>query len=347
MKRCVAERTKKLVRANQLLSVNEKALADFFTEAPMGLLLADAEGLIVRANHALAAMLGVPAVELCGRRLAEFFTERFAFIEAMARLCINEPVSDYLVRLRRRDGRMLDTLINAKAVRERGRLVCSRWFVRDVTRLLELQKEILAVGERVQQRIGQELHDDICQQLASIEFLCRALQRQLTANAPDAADRATEIGGLLRKTITHVRELSHMMVPMEVETQDLDESLRTLAASIRKSHGIECRFHGAPAPRVSGGTARVYLYRIAQEAIQNAIKHGRARRIRITLSAENRCILLTVTNNGRSLAATMHKKQRFGLRIMEYRARALRGSLALRNRKGGGTILSCSIPLAD
>jgi signal transduction histidine kinase len=326
---------------------SEEALADFFADAPIGLLWLGPDGRILRANQTQAAMLGRGGRSLFGRRLGEFCAEPEAIEAVLGRLGRKEPVCDYPLVLVRRDRSRLQALIDASGVWEGGRLARSRWFVRDETRRRELEKEILGIGERVQRRIGQDLHDDLCQQLTGIEFLCRALERELADVARPEARRAGEIAQITRQAIHHAHDLSHGLSPMELEAEGLTVALRNLAAGARNLFGIDCRFRGRAGAGGEDPEARIHLYRIAQEALTNAIKHGKAKRIDIRLEAGPGKIILSVQDDGAGLPARQardHGANGFGLPIMDCRARALQGSLALRSRKGGGTLLVCAIP---
>lgn len=328
------------------LRQSEQALADFFTEAPVGLLWVAPDGRILRANYAQAAMLGYRLEELRGREARELCADPEAAREMILRLARMEPVHDNLLRLRRRDHSILQGLIDANGLWRDGKLVHSRWFIRDITRYVELQKEILAIGERVQQRIGQDLHDDLCQRLTSIEFLSRALERQLGLSSPAEAARAKEIARLTRQAITYTRELSHTMSPMELAAEGLVRALKNLANQTKDLFGIDCRFRGDVRWSFEDNTVQTYLYRIAQEAIQNAMKHGKARRIQIGLKENRDHIVLSVQDDGVGLPLKMRKRRGFGLHIMNYRANTLGGSLDVQKGKRRGVCLVCSIPKA-
>ena len=326
------------------LRQSEQSLAAFFAEAPMGLLWITPDGRILRANKAQAALLGHRSDELFGRRVAEFGADPEIVPAMVARLAQKESLHHNLVRLRQKDGTILHTLIEANGFWENGRMVHSRWFVRDVTRRVELQKEILGIGEGVQRRIGQDLHDDLCQQLTGIEFLSQALERRLAGKSPVEAVRAREISRLTRQAIGYTRELSHTMSPMELAADGLAEALRNLADRTKRVFRIDCRFRGDSTSLADDGVTRIYLYRIAQEAINNAIKHGKAKRILIGLKTNRDNIILGVQDNGVGLPVKLPAKTGFGLRIMDYRAATLGGSLSVQRRKRGGTCVVCSIP---
>ena len=330
-------------RAEADIRRSEQALTDFFAEAPIGLLWVAPDGRILRANRAQAAMLGCRDEELLGRRWPEFCANREVVSDLLERVARKKSVQNSVLRLLGKDRALVHVFVDANGLWEGGKLVHSRWFVRDVTRRVELEKQILSVGEQVQRRIGQDLHDDLCQQLASIEFLGRALERRLAPDSPAEGARAGELTRLTRLAITHARELAHGMAPMELETGGLAAALGNLAARARKLFRVDCRFRCDCPEFVHHPAARIHLYRIAQEGVNNAIKHGKAGRIRMGLAMDKSNLVLSVRDNGGGLPPKL-PDDGFGLRIMEYRAGMLGGSLAVSRRKSGGTLLVCCIP---
>lgn len=333
------------IRVNQRLEASERTLVEFFAEAPIGLLWVAPDGRILGANHALASILRCPADELCGRLLVEFCAEPRRIASAIERLAKKKTLREFRLQLRRGKDSLVHVLVDANGLWEKGRLVHLRWFVRDVSQQVELQREILTVGERVRRRIGHDLHDDLCQRLTSIEFLTRALERRLYAQAPNEVLRTKEISQLIRQAIVYTRELSHRMSPMELETKSLTDALKTLAAGTRKLFNVSCRFLGNSAMSVEDGMVRIHLYRIAQEAINNAIKHGKAKRLWLSVAAKDNRLLLSVQDDGVGMPKRLPKHLGFGLRIMQYRANTLEGDLVVRRRNGGGTVVTCSIPV--
>ncbi len=329
--------------AESALRQSEAALADFFEQAPLGLLWVSPDGRILRVNRAQLAMLGQSHEDLFGRKLVEFAATPELVSLMLERLARKESLRDHLAQFRHRDGSLRHVLIDANDFWEKGKMLHSRWFVRDVTRRIELEKEILAIGERVQQRIGQDLHDDLCQQLTSIEFLARSLERQLSGPAPDEAARAREITQLTRQAITHSRELAHGMYPVDLGTEGPAGALKELAARTNKLFRVDCKFRCDSFVRLNDETSQTHLYRIAQEAIGNAVKHGMASRIDLRLRETGDKIILSVRDNGLGLPKAVDKRMGLGLRIMQYRAGVIGGALSVRKRLKGGTAVVCSI----
>jgi signal transduction histidine kinase len=219
----------------------------------------------------------------------------------------------------------------------------SRWFVRDTTRRAELERRALDIAEQERQRIGRDLHDDLCQQLTGIEFLSQTLAHQLLAQSPAQAERAREIAQMVREAITHTRDLARGLSLAELETRGLAGALDHLARRTRKLFKVKTHFCSAmsgfgPAPVVG-----IHLYRIAQEAVGNALKHGRARRIDISLARRSDRLVLTVKDDGLGLPLKPCNGNGMGLRAMQYRARAIGGTVAFQRNQDAGTTVSCSV----
>ena len=273
-------------QAEEALRRREQELADFFAESPLGLLWVGPDGRIQRVNQAELELLGRTGDEVFGRHVSELHADAKAAADVLDRLAKRQTVQNYRARLRHKDGTQREVLIDANGLWEQERLVHSRWFTRDITRRVELEREILAISEREQRRLGHDLHDDLCQQLAGIEFLSQRLASDLAARVRREAPQAKEIAQMVQRAMTQTRELARGSSPVRLEAEGLADALRELAAGTKKVFGCDCRFRCDPPVLVPNHTVAIHLYRIAQEAVSNAIKHGQARRIEISLTAQ-------------------------------------------------------------
>ena len=215
--------------------------------------------------------------------------------------------------------------------------------VRDVTESKELEKEILAISEREQRRMGQDLHDDLCQQLAGIEFLSKALQQQLKTQ-PLAA-KAGEIAELIRAAINYTRQLARGLAPLELEAEGLMRGLQALATRTTDLFKVDCALECPATVLVQDPATSTHLYRIAQEAVANSIKHGKATRIRIALAAKPEGAELTIRDNGGGHLPEASSSSGMGLRIMRYRSDVIGGSFAMHSNDPTGTVVVCTFPL--
>lgn len=330
-------------RAEDALRKNEQELADFFTESPLGLFWAGPDGRIVQVNQAELKLLDRRLEEVLGRPVSQFYLDSGIIKSIRHRLAKKETVQNCRARLRQKNGGIKHVLIDANGLWEKGRLIHTRWFVRDITRRVELEVEILSISEREQRRLGQDLHDDLCQQLAGIEFLTQTLRSALAANSRHEAVQAQEIARMVRVAMHKTRELAHGLSPVRLEDEGLMNAFRELAERIRTVFQIDCRFNCRKAIRVTDDTVSIHLYRIAQEAVSNAIKHGKAQRIDIGLAAKDGGVVLKVSNNGVALPRSRSNRTGMGMRIMQYRAGIIGGSLVVKLDGKKKVTLVCTV----
>lgn len=215
----------------------------------------------------------------------------------------------------------------------------------DITARQRLERQILEISDREQARIGQDIHDGLCQQLVSLAFDANTLQRKLEArNEPEAA-AAQRMARYLDEAITESRQLSRGLFPIRLAAEGLPSALEELAHATAERYHIPCEFRGPTASPVLSKPTATHLYRIAREAINNAVKHGQARLIIIHLENQAKAVELRVQDNGVGLLADGRlKSSGMGLHIMEYRARSIGGTLRLAPAPSGGTIVSCCVP---
>jgi PAS domain S-box-containing protein len=217
----------------------------------------------------------------------------------------------------------------------------------DITERRRLEQEIIEVSDREQIRIGQDLHDGLCQVLAGINMLAVVLKRELAANArPEAAD-AEAIAAYASKAVAQARAVSRGLSPVELETHGLMAALEELAASTEKLFKVRCQFVCQDHVLIRDNAKATHLYRIAQEAISNAVKHGQAANITITLSDGDRTGHLIITDDGSGFAGAAPSQGRgkgMGLRTMNYRATIIGATLAIESLQPRGTRVTCSFP---
>jgi PAS domain S-box-containing protein len=325
------------------LRSSARDLTDFFNHSPLGLLWVTPDGCIRRVNQAALELFGCSLEECLSRPVPDLLVEPEAAAEILNQLTQRAPVQNHRARFRRPNGSVRHVLIDANGLWERGRMVHSRWFVRDITRQVELEREILSVAEQERQRLGQDLHDDLCQQLTGIEFLSQTLAGQLASSSGRNVERAREIARMIRQAITHTRDLAHGLSPTELEADGLIGALHQLADRTRAMFRVTCQFHCKVPVEFKDTGLGIHLYRIAQEAVTNAVKHGKARRVDISLARNKKVLRLAVADNGAGLPSSLQKMRGMGLRVMQYRAGVIGGTLELGQNAAGGTTVTCSV----
>jgi PAS domain S-box-containing protein len=216
---------------------------------------------------------------------------------------------------------------------------------RQISMRRQLEEEILHISEREQQRIGQDLHDDLGQQLAGIWLLSDVLKSSLAREGSAEAANAEKITGLLKNALGLTRALSRGLHPVAAGAGGITKAMDELAARTCDAFRINCGCHCRFDTDLDNTTA-THLYRIAQEAVTNAVKHGMASQIDISLSSNAHSITLSVKNNGLSMPEPSASHQGMGLRIMRYRADMIGGTLKIQNNpEAGGTIVTCTLPI--
>jgi PAS domain S-box-containing protein len=265
-----------------------------FTQALIGLLWVGPSGEVLRVNDAYLELVGCGHDGCVGHSISQFHADPGAAERLLEQLACGKSLQHLRQRLRCTDGSIRHVVIDANGLWEKQRLLHSSWFVRDITHMVELERQILSISEREQRRLGRDLHDDLCQRLATTEYLCHALQRELVRHRRPEAKRAREIGKLLQETTSHARGVAAGLATVELQEQGLRGALKHLLRRTRRAFGISCTLR-ADGFQGTDLQHELHLYRIAQEAVSNALRHGRARRIHVRLATTRAGITLRDT----------------------------------------------------
>lgn len=213
----------------------------------------------------------------------------------------------------------------------------------DITENKRLEREIQEISEREKRRIGQDLHDGLGQYLTGIACMVKVVEQKLEArDLPESGD-VKKITTMVNETIAQSRDLARGLCPVELENNGLHAALQELAGRVSRAN-INCTFKSPQMIRVYDNAAAVHLYRIAQEAVNNAIKHGRSKNITIGLGAQNNQVLLTIEDDGAGFPERGMKTEGMGLRVMNYRAGMIGATVTIECPPAGGTLLKCLVP---
>lgn len=215
----------------------------------------------------------------------------------------------------------------------------------EVAQRRHLQHQLLEISEREQRRIGQDLHDGLGQQLTGMMLLNDALLKELAQNSRPESAQATRISALLAEARVQVQQLARGLHPVPAAPEGLTTALSQLAQSVSSLHNIECQFECAQPVSIYDTLAATHLFRIAQEAVHNAIRHGHSKRIRLVLTQQNGSIALTVQDDGAGISQKAAATGGLGLQIMKSRCEAIGASLALSALPSHGTRLECRLPV--
>jgi PAS domain S-box-containing protein len=320
--------------------------ARFFDQSLDLLCVAGFDGKFKYLNPAWTAALGRSLEELTSVPFFEFVhpDDRAATRAEMSTLGQGVETICFENRYLHRNGKYRWLQWNARQSPDRKLIFAT---ARDVTPQKLLEQEIIGVADRERERIGREVHDGVCQTLAGIAALSTKLSRGLAANAdPAAAATAAEITRLLNTSIQAARDLARGLSSLGINEVGLGGVLRTLALNVQHMFGVACGLVLDPTSVGIHSEAEGQLFRIAQEAVNNAVTHGRAARIDIRLATRNGKGVLTIEDDGVGLPKGARRSGGIGLHTMEYRARLIGASFKLQRRPGGGTKVTCAFPLS-
>jgi PAS domain S-box-containing protein len=208
----------------------------------------------------------------------------------------------------------------------------------------QLENEILGVIEREQRRIGRDLHDGLCQMTMATAMISEGLARDLADRAlPREARTSRRITELIQATGDEARRLSRGLSPVSLEADGLAIALEDLAISTRKLFHVRCRFRCAAAVPIADHTTAVHLFRIAQEAVSNAVRHAKPRHIEIGLRRDHARLILSIADDGRGLPQRPPTRHGMGLHVMRYRADIIGGVIRFERGPKRGTIVTCLV----
>jgi len=291
--------------------------------------------------------------EIWGRSCASLYASPRDWVEAVhpedrahvLKAALTRQVSgkyDEEYRIRRPDGSMRWIRDRGFPVRDEAGKVCRiAGIAEDVTERKELERRLLEVTDREQARIGQDIHDGLCQKLVGASFAAVLLREDLSAQARPEVGRASKITVLLGDAIAQARDLARGLYPIRLETDGLLPALQELAVSVSAQSEIACQVECPQLPLVRDPTMATHLYRIAQEAVNNALKHARPKRIMIRLAVEGDKARLSLSDDGVGIAAGTPGRHGMGLHLMKYRAAMVGGALTVKPGSPGGTTISC------
>jgi PAS domain S-box-containing protein len=337
----VAERT-------AILEDREQRLQAIVNATLEGIITIDPRGVIESMNPAAEKTFGYRADEVVGRNVSLLMPEPY-------RSEHDAYLSHYLasgqakiigigreVVGRRKDGSVFPIHLSVSEIR----LGAQRLFtglIRDLTERKRLESQAVAAAEQERGRIARDLHDGLGQQLGGALFLSSLLQRDLKERDAAEASRAAEIHQLIEQALADARTISRGLYPVPPEPDGLMTALQNLADRVTRDCGIECRFDAEAAVLLDDAATASHLYRLAQEAVHNAVKYSGSPRIDIRLDARAHQLELTVRDYGKGLPAG-GKAAGLGLQTMRHRAQQVGGRLTVENAPDGGVEVRCVAP---
>ena len=308
----------------------------------------DPAGRITSINKTGEQLLHRRREEILGKNLVNFVVEdqREAAKEWLEQVSRGEEMATTEWDFINPAGQSLRLEISALLVKQAGSAPEVESVARDITERKRLEREILQISNREQRRIGHDLHDGVCQQLAAIAYRVDILADQLQERKFPESVEAERIGTLLNEAMSQTRSVARGLFPVRLEEEGLVAALEEVVINATSLFKVHCQFSCAgPHPKLET-TAALHLFYIAQEAVLNAAKHGSATEISVSISRQHERFVLMVQDNGKGFEIAERNAGGMGIRIMRYRAQVIGAALDLKSRPGQGTQIICTFHAA-
>jgi PAS domain S-box-containing protein len=337
------EQERKLAEAEAALRLSEERFRVALKNSPILVFNQDADLRYTWVHHGEIVqpgrdMLGLTDAELFSPEEADRMTQ-IKLRVLMRGVAIRQEVSGTVDGQKRYYDLTVEPVRNAA-----GDITGITGAAMEITERKRLEEEVLHISDEEQRRIGQDLHDGICQHLAGIELKSQSLAESLEKKSKTAATQAEQIAAHVRDVIVQTRSLARGLSGFILESEGWVSALKELAENTERMFNVKCNFKADAAVAIGDQTAAAHLYRIAQEAVTNAIKHGRATAIEISLSETEDKMLLTVGDNGVGMRSPQPSSTGMGLRTMHYRAGLIGATLLVQSQAKGGTRIICFLP---
>ncbi len=337
-------------RAEEALQQSEQRFRGAFMHTATGFALASPEGTFLQVNQALCHMLGYSEAELLGKGF-EAITHRadMEISRQMIRSLLSGEFQNSQMEKRymHKKGHAIWCLLTVSLMRDARRNPVN--FIAqmmDISDRKRLEREIIDISDSEQRRIGQDLHDGLCQLLTGAAYSGKVLEQELSARASPEAKHAKELVSLLQRATLETRNIASGLYGVKLKTEGLPSALEDLAHSVRTLLNVACEFSSDRTIPIPDHETAMHLYRIAQEAVTNAVRHGGAKGITISLTRTDKTVTLAVEDNGRGFDAKRRNSKGMGLSTMKYRARMIGAVFDIGPSSQGGTVMKCSFKIA-
>ena len=323
----------------EALRESEARYRSVMEAAPDPIVVYDMQGRVIYFNPAFTRFFGWPLDACQGKKLDHFVPdENWEETNRMiASITAGKRFASIQTRRYTAARALMDVSISGETYRDsNGELAGSVVILRDITKSQQLQTQVMEIGDSVRRRIGQDLHDDLCPHLIGVQGLSTVLAENLRDAAPANLPLAEKVVELMASAIDKSRSLARGLCPVHLVSHGLAVALEDMARQTEAVFGHSCRYQGDEKVVVADNTVATHLYYIAQEAVQNAVKHSNARHIRILLAEKGGHLHLRVIDDGNGIPDPVEPSG-IGLQIMHYRANIIGAAFQITSKHEAGT----------
>ncbi len=332
------------ITAAKVMEARLQELAAIVQSSEDAIISATPEKVIISWNSGAQKLFGYTPSEAIGKNLSLIISpHHLVEAEKIIRLAMHgKPTESFETVRLHKDGTLRHVSVRVSPITdESNNVIGIAGILRDITLVKQLEKTVLEISALERRRVGHELHDGLGQHLAGIALKAKALEYDLAEQSSGSAADAKRIVELTNEAMQRTRQLVSGFDPVEIEVGGLPTALQKFTQQIADTHRMACHFHCETDRLNLDKQINLALFRIAQEATNNALRHGHATQIDIELQIEHIRLTLTIRDNGRGFLTSGQKHHGRGLGIMGYRANSLGGKLFIHSELGGGTKVEC------
>jgi len=332
-------------QAQAALTESEEKYRSVMESVPDPIVVYDMSGEVTYMNPAFTKVFGYTLEDSMGNKMDHFVPKAHwkETMEGISSILNGEIIPRLETKRKAKDGRLVDVTTRGSVYRDKnGNPLGSVIIHRDVSEVKRLEKAIMETGERERQAIGNDLHDDLCPHLIGIEGLVKVLKRKAGDRIPDVERSSDRISELIKEAISKTRRLARGLCPVYFN-HGLEAALDDLVTNTRMIHQVDCRLEGEKGLVKNNHMVTLNLYQIAGEAVRNAIRHGNADVILISMALKEGQFSFCIRDNGLGIDPAPGAKG-MGLRIMNYRAKIIGASLVVSSDKENGTRVKVTMP---
>jgi PAS domain S-box-containing protein len=350
----IDKRTSELTQSNTLLRDSEERFRLMVEGVPdYAIVMLDSKGTVISWNPGADRIFGFSQDEALGLNAAVFYTREDATRGKPEAELLDAAQAgrreDEGWRVRKDETRFWANVITSSLWDDAKKLRGFAQITRDVSELRSLEKEVLEISEREQMRIGHDLHDGVGQELTGIALLTQNLRQRLAQKGMPEEAQAGRIATLINRALEQARKLARGFSPVELGPQGLETALRDLAAKVQTTMQRACSVNCRGPLNIADDATALHLFRIAQEAVNNAVRHSKAKHIRIELDTIDGATTLAVHDDGVGMPAAKArgdgKATGMGVSVMRYRSRMIGGSLELKSSASGTSVICTCLSL--
>ncbi len=303
------------------------------------------EGQYIDVNESFSRLVGYKASELIGHYVWEvgLFLKWDDRKKMITKLKKDGKLRDYEILLNSKTNGIRNFSVSAEIIELQG-TKCMVWVGYDITEKIKFEKEMLSITERERYRVGQYLHDDLGQFLVGIDAMCSLLEKKLKKEKNIYLPLVTEMHQYIREATNNARRTARGLCPVNFDENGLRSAIKDMLTKTSRMFNIKYRFLDRADIVIYNSNMAINMYHIVQEAVNNAIKHGKARLIEVVYKTDDENIFLSISDDGTGFCLNQKPNTGIGLDLMKYRARAIGGTLSVSSESGKGTEITLTIP---